>query len=195
MISKNKCPVSFSDYYILSEISTSFEMWVHVLYLSDSGPDVLPYRLPTTDPGCQQLRVGRADSAGAAPNAPSLPGGCGREPSPPSVPAAGARQGGLQGWAADPADGGHFLRYRGLNQIPKEHLLSSWSDSIELSCGAAPLSFACTLQRWRCLVVTADQRHCHHDHTALITQKECPQRCLMRGFYWHYSNGKILAGI
>lgn len=80
---------------------------------SDSGPDVLPHRLPATDPRCQQLRAGRADAAGATPDAPSLPGGCGREPPPTQIPAAGAWQGGLQGRAAHPADGGHFLRYRG----------------------------------------------------------------------------------
>lgn len=67
------------------------------LHTPDSGPDVLPYRLPTTDPRRQQLRVGRADAAGAALDAPSLPGGRGREPPPPSIPAAGAWQGGVQG--------------------------------------------------------------------------------------------------
>lgn len=77
----------------------------------DCRPDVLPHRLPAAHPGRQQLRVGRTDSAGASPDAASLFGGRGRQPSPSSLPAAGARQGGLPGRAAHPTDGSHFLRY------------------------------------------------------------------------------------
>lgn len=118
--------------------------------LPDSRPDVLPYRLPTTDSGRQQLRAGWADPAGATSNAPSLPGGCGREPSPASIPAAGARQGGLQGWAAYPADGGHFLRYRG------------WTSERQL-CSAAPCLCA---SDQRVAPISADQ-------TALIVWQKC----------------------
>lgn len=77
----------------------------------DCRPDVLPHRLPAAHPGRQQLRAGRADSAGASPDAASLFGGRGRQPSPSSLPAAGARQGGLSGRATHPADGSDFLRY------------------------------------------------------------------------------------
>lgn len=82
-------------------------LWI----FSDSRPDVLPHRLPTAHSWRQQLRVGWANPTGTSPDAPSISGGCGWEPPPSSIPTAGTWKGGLQGWAAYPTDGSHFLRY------------------------------------------------------------------------------------
>lgn len=108
---------------------------INVLWIiPDSRPDVLPHWLPTAHSWCQQLRVGWANPTGASPDAPSVPGGCGREPPPSSISAAGARAGGLQGWAAYPTDGSHFLRYTVWSQSFLAHVrvVFSWGWPVPL---------------------------------------------------------------
>lgn len=133
---------------------------------SDSGPDVLPYWLPATDPGRQQLRAGWANSAGATPNATSFLGGRRWEPPPSEIPATSAWQGGLQGWAADPTDGGHFLRYRGSKEILSGSLKSLDACTLQNRSlpGGDAVVFSLIISR-----LSVDQRRaCQANHTALI---------------------------